>query len=349
MPPLLMLNRRGAVAREVFKSQPTLTDVHVNTPLTVLSVAYLQDPAFYVADQVFPVVPVLKASDRYYVYQRDDFYRDEAKERAPGSESAGGGYNLDNTPSYAAKIYAYHKDVPDQIRANADAVLNMDRDAMVWLAQKLMIQRERLFATKYVASSVWDNDLAGVSTPASVNATHVLQWNDVASDPINDVETQKAAILLTGKMPNVLMLSYDTFRWLRNHPDIIDRVKYGGGPANPATISEDALAQVFGVAKVVVAKGVYASSNEGAATATYARIMSKNALLAYAPSAPSILEASAGYIFAWTGLLGANALGARIKSFRMEWLESDRIEGELAYDMVKVSGALGAYWDSVVA
>lgn len=349
MPPLLLLNRRGAIARQVLKSQPTSSDVHVNTPLTVLSVAYLQDPNFYVADQVFPIVPVLKQSDRYFVYSRDDFYRDEAKERAPGAESAGGGYDLDNTPTYAAKVYAYHKDVADQIRANADAVLNMDRDAMIWLAQKLMIQRERKFASTFITASLWDNDMAGVATQGAVNATHFLQWNDIASDPINDVETQKANILLTGKEANVLMFGYDTFRWLRNHPDIIDRVKYGGSPASPATVTAQALAQVFGVAKVVVAKAVYNSSNEKNATQTYSRIIGKSAFLAYAPASPSILEASAGYIFSWTGLLGANALGARIKSFRMEWLESDRIEGELAYDMTVISTALGAMFSTAVA
>ncbi len=49
------------------KSGPTQTDVHVNQPLTNISVAFMQSDAGFVARKVFPVVPVAKQSDRYYV------------------------------------------------------------------------------------------------------------------------------------------------------------------------------------------------------------------------------------------------------------------------------------------
>jgi hypothetical protein len=77
--------------------QPTQGSVHVNRPLTMISVAYMQDQAEFIADKVFPVVPVDKQSDLYYVYTKNDWFRDEAKPRAAGTESAGGGYNLSTT------------------------------------------------------------------------------------------------------------------------------------------------------------------------------------------------------------------------------------------------------------
>src|ERR1017187_6613169 len=48
--------------------QPTLQDVHVNRPLTNISVAYLQEAAGveFVADKAFPAVPVENKSDLYY-------------------------------------------------------------------------------------------------------------------------------------------------------------------------------------------------------------------------------------------------------------------------------------------
>ena len=55
---------------------PTPGDVHVNTPLTQISIAYLQQQDQFVAAQVCPVIPVAKQSDRYYVYNRGDFFRD---------------------------------------------------------------------------------------------------------------------------------------------------------------------------------------------------------------------------------------------------------------------------------
>jgi hypothetical protein len=70
--------------------QPTLQDVHVNRPLTNISVAYLQEAAGveFVADKAFPAVPVENKSDLYYTYARADFNRDEMQKRALSAESA---------------------------------------------------------------------------------------------------------------------------------------------------------------------------------------------------------------------------------------------------------------------
>ena len=72
--------------------QPTLSDVHVNALLTNMSVAFFQDDASFVATRVFPIIPVQKASDRYIVYTRGDFNRNQMAKRGAGAESAGSGY-----------------------------------------------------------------------------------------------------------------------------------------------------------------------------------------------------------------------------------------------------------------
>jgi hypothetical protein len=58
---------------------------------------------------------------------------------------------------------------------------------------------------------------------------------------------------------------------------------------------------------------------------------------------------TAGYTFSWNGLLGASAMGGRIKKFRMENLSSDRVEIEMAFDQKLVSADLGYFWDTIVA
>ena len=58
---------------------PTFSDVHVNRPLTNISVAWIQEESAFIADKVFPSVAVQKQSDRYFVYFREDWYRDEAR------------------------------------------------------------------------------------------------------------------------------------------------------------------------------------------------------------------------------------------------------------------------------
>ena len=66
---------------------PTPGDVHVNTPLTQISIAYLQNQTEFVAAQVCPIIPVTKQSDRYYVYNRGDFFRDQMQRRALASNA----------------------------------------------------------------------------------------------------------------------------------------------------------------------------------------------------------------------------------------------------------------------
>ena len=100
--------------------QPTAGDVHVNRLLGNISTAYIQKQGSFVAEQAFPVVPVDNKSDRYLTYSKEDWLRDEAQERAPGTESAGGSYEVDTEPNFFCRKYAFHKDIDDDTRANQD-------------------------------------------------------------------------------------------------------------------------------------------------------------------------------------------------------------------------------------
>ena len=93
---------------------PTRQQVHIDRALTNISVAYMQDASNFIADKVFPIIPVQKQSDLYFIYRREDFLRDEAQERAVGTESAGGNYNIDKSEPYFCRVYAFHKDVNEQ-------------------------------------------------------------------------------------------------------------------------------------------------------------------------------------------------------------------------------------------
>ena len=314
--------------------QPTQSAVHVNRPLTMISVAYMQSQDAFIADKVFPVIPVDKQSDLYFVYTKNDWFRDEAKPRAAGTESAGSGYNT-STDSYKCDVIALHKDVPDQVRANEDAPLNSDRDATEFVTNRLLLRREIQWATDYFASGVWGTD----STPANL-------WSDyVASDPIADIRTGKRTVKVnTGFEPNTLVLGYDVFIKLQDHPDIVDRYKY----TQSEVITEAMLAKLFGVQKVLVAGGVKATNVEGE-TAAYSFIHGKHALLCYAAPRPSVLQPSAGYIFSWKGVSAGNGFTVGTKKFRMDHLESDRVEGQIAFDNKVVATDLGYFFASAVS
>jgi hypothetical protein len=142
--------------------QPNINSVHVDAILTNISIAYLQNQDNFIADKVFPVIPVDKKSDKYFSYTKNDWFRDEAQRRAPGTESAGGGYNL-STGTYSADVYAFHKDVDDQTVANADAPLNPLREATEFVTRRMMLRKELQFVTDFFTTGVWADDVDGVS------------------------------------------------------------------------------------------------------------------------------------------------------------------------------------------
>lgn len=315
-------------------AQPTANDVHIDAILTNISVAYIQDQNAFVASKVFPTIPVEKQSDKYFVYTKGDWFRDEAQLRAPATESAGSGYNL-TTATYNTQVYAFHKDVDDQVRANADNPLNPDRDATSFITQRMLLRQEIQWASEFFTTSVWATD----STPTNL-------WNDyTASDPIGDVETAKATILTsTGFLPNTMVMGYDVFRQLRNHPDIVDRVKY----TSAENVTEDILARFFGVDRILVARAVKNTALEGAAT-SMSSIVGKNAALYYVAPSAGILTPSAGYQFAWRGVSDGMGANIGITRFRMPELRADRIEAQMAWDNKVIAADLGYFFSACVA
>jgi len=202
-------------------------------------------------------VPVDKQSDKYFKYTKNDWLRDEAQVRADGTESVGSGYNI-TTDTYYADVYAIHKDVGDQTRANADAPINVDREAAEFVTHRLLTRREIQFVNDFMKGGVWGSTASGVSS-ASPTAGQFTQWSDYTnSDPIEDIEEGKASILsVTGFEANTLVLGYDVFRQLKNHPDLVDRIKY----SSSQTITEDMLARMFDIERVLT----YVGESDGAA------------------------------------------------------------------------------------
>ncbi len=324
---------------------PTNLDIHVNRPLTNISVAYIQKSTAFIADQVFPIVRVQKESDRYFVYLKEDWFRDEAEERIAGVESAGGGYEIDNTPTYYCKTYGYHKDVTARDRANADSPLAPDRDATLFVTQKMLLRREIEWATRYFTSGIWNFEFDGAAA-RDVAASEFKYWDATGSTPIDDIAYGQITIqAVTGYKPNVLSIGPWVYKALRNHADILDRIKY----TERGIVTRELLAALFDVDKVVIAQAVRNTAAKGASESTDF-IMGKHAMLVYAAPEPGLHQPTAGYIFAWTGLLGAGAYGNTMSRIPMPWLGrgTERIEGEMAFDCNVISNELGFFYNGIV-
>ena len=329
---------------------PTQSDLHINAPLTNVSVAYMQEASAYVADKVFPRVPVKKQSDVFCKYSKSDWRRTDAQKRAPGTESAGSGWKV-NTDLYYAQVYAVHKDLDDQTRSNADSNWSLDKDATTFVTNQLLLKRDLDWNAAFFKDGVWAQDLTGVATAPTTN--QFLKFSDAASDPISlFADLQTKFVLQAGRKANTLVLGAHVVNAMKQHPDIIDRIKY----TQKGIVTTDLLATLFDVEKVLVSYASYtdvaeindAKAQDAAATYQF-MTNSTGALLCYSPKAPSLMEPAAGYTFTWNGYLGGNSHGIRMSNFRMEHIRSDRIEGEMTYDMKVVSPDMGIFMKDAVA
>lgn len=324
-------------------SKPTPSDVHVNQPLTNISIAYMQDQSEFIATKCFPNVPVAKNSDVYFVFPKGEWFRTEARERPMGSESAGTRFSVEQSPAYHARVKSLHIDIDDQVRSNADAPIDLDTTVSELVTRGLLLRREKDFADKYFTTGVWTGSTTGTDIVPST------KWNAASSTPIKDIRAQMRSIKTqSGFRPNRLILGEDVWDAIQDNADFLDRIAI----TRDKIVTLDLLASVLGLPQggILLAGAIQNIAVEGAPTGDDLKLLFEDAaLLCYAAERPSLMMPSAGYTFSWTGYLGAAADGMRMLRFRMQHLRSDRVEGEMAYDQQVVASDLGVYFNDVLA
>lgn len=317
---------------------PTPGSLHVDTYLTDVSVAYVQSSTAFVADRVFPRVPVAKQSDIVPMFSRADFLRDEMAKRAAGSEVRRVGYRTEST-SYIADEWALEHPIDDQVRANADGPFAaLDENAAAFLTQKMLIKREREFVTNFLSTNLWTGSSDGDDL---VSGTDFTAWSNPASTPIEDVERRQTAMeSRTGALANKLVVGRQVWSDLKNHPDIIDRIKY----TSSETVTTQLVARLMGLDEVLVASAVYNTAGEGLAHSG-AHIMADSALLVHTPTAPGLMTPAAGYTFVWTGLIGSNN-GQVIERYREDRAVSDIVRIRGAWAQKRIAPDLGILYSN---
>ncbi len=288
-----------------------------------ISVAYRNKELIW--DQVFPLVPVEKKSDFYFIFARGDWLRDEVEVRAPGARARRVDYAL-SSASYNCLTYGAAHGIPDEVRQNADRPLRPDRDATEFITDKLQLAVERRVASIVTTCGNW----ASASNPAT-------QWSNDASEPLDDIETAKDAVISkTGVVPNVCVIAQTTWRVLRNHPDIIARVQYGGF----RQITPQLLADIIDVPKVLIGRSIYNTALEGA-TDSISYVWGDMLWVGYVPGAPALMTPAAGYTLQWGG--------NEVSRFREDQEHQDVIEVSWATDEVICASDSGAIMSDCVA
>jgi len=261
---------------------PTGTDVHVDAALSQVSISYKN--ASYIYDRMFPYVTVPKQSDKYFTFAKADLFTDDADIRAPGASAKRGGYRVSST-SFFCDDWAFSKQLPDEVRDNADAGLQIEQADTDFVTDKLMLRLERQLVSEAFVTSVWGTTI----TPGTVWTTYAT------SAPLEDIAVGVETVLKnTGFAPNKFIMGQEVWTDLKNHPDIVDRLPVTG----LKDVQLAAFAQLIGVSEALVGQSVYNSAAENE-TASMAYNWGKNALLLYVPPSPGVRTPSAGYTFRW--------------------------------------------------
>lgn len=321
----------------------TPSQVHLDVPLTNLTIAYAQEMTNFVADKVFGTVSVDKQSNKFYKYDREGLRHGDVKLLAPRTEVNRVGMALSND-NYFAEVRGIGMDFDEQELANEDTMLEFRSQGANVLMEKVLIDREVRWADTFFKAGVWGTE----TTPANL-------WSDYTlSTPIVDVTNARRAMQLKsgGYKPNVMVVGKAVRDILVNHPDILARLNGGATVANTALITDAKLAEIFEVEQFLVMEAVYNDAKEGLAD-NIDFIGGKHAMLAYKPSSMGLKTPASGAIFTWDAIPGVGGLGITVESFSDDALKrqqvAEMIQVKCADDMKVIGQDLGYFFDSVVA
>ncbi len=315
-----------------------------NNYLTNLSVAHFQPDDWFVSPFVFPILPVQLSTSYYYKFNKADLARDNVQRKPEFGKVRPMIFGTDK------EIYSCEV---DQVIIGLDQIRSQDysragtpgisdpRRAKVRLAtEQMKLHMDRVFAEGFFKAGVWSTEYEGKSTTPSTG--EFWKFDNANFDPINFFGGLRTKMMQNGRRkPNVLALGVEAYEGLKQNPDILDRVKYSGSTANPATINQNVLAQLLEIDRVVVLNSVY---NAGALGVEDMQFVcdSKAALLCYAAPNPGIDIATAGMTFAWD-MLGNGQYLAFDQWEGEKGTHTEFIEGLCSYTPKKVCDELGYF------
>ena len=259
---------------------PATADVFQDPLLTNVSVRYANKE--YISELIFPMVKVNKKTGNYFTYDKDNL-RLEDDERGGVTRANRIEWNLSKA-SYGPLIeHSLEGAIEYDVRDQADSPLDIRIDTTMAVTDKIWLRKEKDLATDLAdTGKVTQNDtLSGTS-----------QWSDFAnSDPFDDIQIGQDKIQKEGMIPaNTIFMGFEVWSKLKNHPDLLERVKY----SQKAVLTEDLLASLFGVQRVIIGKAVENTAKEGQ-TASISYIWGKHFWLAYITPTPGIRTLSFGY------------------------------------------------------
>ena len=223
----------------------------------------------FVGMNLFPSVPVGQRGGKIITFGKEDFQL-YATARAPGAGTKRIQYGYSGS-AFALEQHSLEGLVPFELMQDAQAVPGIDlgRGAVIKVQNTIGLRLE--YAQAVLATTAGNYASSNKTTLSGTS-----QWSDLTtgvSDPVNDIETAKEAVRAKiGKRANTVLMGAAVFAKLRQHPKVIDRIKYTGRDS----ATPELLAALFGVKRVLVGDAVYAD-----AAGTFVDVWGKFVVVAY--------------------------------------------------------------------
>lgn len=269
--------------------QQTLAQARVIDPI-LSEVAQGYQNSEMVGTALFPIVPVAQRGGKIISFGKEDFALYNTQ-RAPGSGTRRIQFGY-TSGSYSLEQHSLEAVAPWEHQQDASTV------AKIQLANMAVRKTQNIIALRLEKAQA---DLATTAASyAAANKTTLSgtsQWSDYSgtSNPAKDIETAKDAIRAQiGKRGNTVVLGAAVWKALRNHPTVVDRLKYTGRDS----ATPDLLASLFGVDRVLVGDAIYSD-----ASGTFQDVWGKFVVVAYTRvgSVQDLGEPSYGYTYRLDG------------------------------------------------
>lgn len=293
---------------------PTTSSVHVNAALSNVAIKF-GNPAL-VAEMVAPVIPVVKESDKYYVFRREEL-REKNSLRAAGTSATEVDWDVD-TATYTAEEYALRHLLPDRVVNNADTPVR----PRITTTEKLT-DWVRLGYEKRVQAIAQATASVGGSAAASA------KWDaSSGQDPEEDVDIAKTAVRRnSGRNPNSILMSDSVWkalkRWMRTQSTNItfrEILELGKAPDRIWDLD------------LIIGGSIENTAEEGQSD-SISDIWNDNVLVFYRQKSPSLDSLSFMYTF--------RPRNFRVRTWRDEDKEGEYIEAGFIQDEKLVSSEAG--------
>lgn len=318
--------------------------------LTNMSVAYFQEESDFVAPSIFPVVPVQLSSGQIRIFNRGDLARDNFQEKPEFGSVNPAQLSTDRT-DYNVRVDQMIMGI-DEIqqvnnnRLNLPGSVNPMIGRTRAMAEQAKLHMDAMWAQKFFQTGVWENEYSGNATD-NLDGKKFKKLSNKDTDPLALFNTLKRM-----RQPwmrrrfNTLVLGTDAYDCLCMHPVILERIRYGASAANPATVTENVLAQLFGVSTVKVLESTMNMAAPGEAEDMQFICDPKSMLFAYVDPNPSVDSPTAGLTLSWDPTGNGQPLVVQ----QFEGRPSDHanyMEALCAYDMKITCNDMGLFLKDV--